>query len=181
MIEVNLSQQQLEWCEEHTKKIVKKYGGDKTRGSGSYNHNRIDSNLIGVKSEVATVVWLRENFKNTEVSPCFVDFENSRGKPDIAINNAFLEVKGLRNNHWEKFKRCIPPHQLKQYVKKNAIVVWTTTEADSTTEKVFLKGWNYASDVDKHGEYRRTICDNIWLKEDSLMRSMESLLEELKK
>tara|TARA_B100001093_G_scaffold135533_1_gene127999 strand:- start:4481 stop:5026 length:546 start_codon:yes stop_codon:yes gene_type:complete len=181
MIEIELSQEQLDWCEDHAKKIVEKYGGDKTKGSGSYNHNRVDSNLIGVKSEVATVVWLRENLKDVEVSPCFIDFENSRGKPDIAIKDSFIEVKGLRNSHWEKFKRCIPPRQLKQYLNKGAIVIWTTTEADSVTGEVTLKGWNYASDVDKHGEYRRTICDNIWLKEDSLMRNLESLLEELKK
>ena len=41
---------------------------------------------------------------------------------------------------------------------------------------VELKGWNYATEVDEMGEYRRTICDNIWLKEDEHMRPMDSLI-----
>ena len=49
MIEVNLSDAQLEWCGKHAKEIVDHYGGDNTRGSGSYNHNKISSNLGWLK------------------------------------------------------------------------------------------------------------------------------------
>ena len=89
-------------------------------------------------------------------------------------------MKGLRNHQWDNFKRCIPPKQLKSYVRDDAIVVWTTTEGDTKDYKVILQGWNYAKDVDKNGVYRKTICDNIWLEEDSQMRDMESLIKELK-
>ena len=78
MVEINLNQEQLKWCDDHAKEIVEHYGGDKTRGSGSYNHNKISSNWIGVKSEVAAVVWLKQNFEASKVLPHFIDFKNSR-------------------------------------------------------------------------------------------------------
>lgn len=179
MVEINLDQEQLKWCDDHAKEIVEHYGGDKTRGSGSYNHNKISSNWIGVKSEVAAVVWLKQNFEASKVLPYFIDFKNSRNKPDIGLFDNFIEVKGLRNKDWDKWKRCIPPNQLKKYVDRKAIVIWTTTEGSITDGNVKLKGWNYASDVKDNGVYLRTICDQTWLQDDSLMRSMEDLKEKL--
>ena len=76
MIEVNLSDAQLEWCGKHAKEIVDHYGGDNTRGSGSYNHNKISSNLVGVKSEVATTVWLKRHVDNRKITSNFINFKN---------------------------------------------------------------------------------------------------------
>ena len=75
MIEVSLSDKQLKWCRDHAQKIVDYYGGNNTLGSGSYNHNKISSNLVGVKSEVATTVWLKRHIDNRGIAPNFVDFK----------------------------------------------------------------------------------------------------------
>lgn len=180
MIEVSLSDKQLKWCRDHAQKIVDHYGGNNTLGSGSYNHNKISSNLVGVKSEVATTVWLKRHIDNRGITPNFVDFKNKKLKGDLDIAGRCIEIKGLRPHQWDDFKRCIPPKQLKSYVRDDAIVVWTTTAGDTKDFKVTLQGWNYAKDVDDNGVYRKTICDNIWLEEDSQMRDMESLIKELK-
>ena len=180
MIEINLSDSQLEWCDKHARKIVDYYGGDNTLGSGSYNHNKISSNLVGVKSEVATTVWLKRHVDNRKITSNFINFKNKSLKGDLDVSGQCIEVKGLRNHQWDNFKRCIPPKQLKSYVRDDAIVVWTTTAGDTKDFKVTLQGWNYAKDVDENGVYRKTICDNIWLEEYSQMLDMESLIKELK-
>jgi hypothetical protein len=91
-----------------------------------------------------------------------------------------IEVKGLRRHQWEKFKRMIPPRQLKNYCRVNAVVIWTVADTQGVDlEKVILKGWNFASEVDEFGIEYRTICDNIWLQEDEKMRPMDSLLGSL--
>ena len=180
MIEIKLTKGQLKWCEKHAKEIVDYYGGDNTLGSGSYNHNKISSNLVGVKSEVATAVWLKRHVDNRGITSNFINFKNKSLKGDLDVLGHCIEVKGLQNYQWDKFKRCIPPKQLKSYVRDSAIVVWTTTEGNKKDFKVTLQGWNYAKDVDENGVYRTTICDNIWLEEDSQMRDMESLIKKLK-
>ena len=73
----------------------------------------------------------------------------------------------------------IPPRQLHYCVRNKSIVVWTTTEGNCKNPEVVLKGWNYAWEVKQHGEEIRTICDNIWLREDERMRSMETLAAEI--
>ena len=85
MIEVSLSDKQLKWCRDHAQKIVDYYGGNNTLGSGSYNHNKISSNLVGVKSEVATTVWLKRHIDNRGITPNFVDFKNKKLKGDLDI------------------------------------------------------------------------------------------------
>ena len=180
MIEIKLTKGQLKWCEKHAKEIVDYYGGDKTLGSGSYNHNNISSNLVGVKSEVATKIWLNNHFDDKDISCNFINFRNKSLKGDLNVSGNCIEIKGLRNHQWDEFKRCIPPKQLKSYSRDNAIVVWTTAEGDLKDDKVGLRGWNYATEVESKGVYRKTICDNIWLEEDSQMRDMESLMKELK-
>jgi hypothetical protein len=180
MIEVSLSDKQLKWCNNHAKQIVASWEKVSKVGSGTYNHNKVSSNLVGVKSEVATAIWLKRNVDNREITCNFIDFKNEDLKGDIDVSGHSVEVKGLRPHQWDEYKRCIPPKQLKSYVGDKAIVVWTTTAGDTKDFKVTLQGWNYAKDVDDNGVYRKTICDNIWLKEDSQMRDMESLIKELK-
>ena len=179
-VRIKLSSKQLRWCQEHAKKIVDYYGGNGTTGSGSYNHNKISSNMVGVKSEVATKVWLTRSFTNEDIVCNFEDFTNKRLTGDLNLFGQSLEVKGLRPHQWDIFKRCIPPRQLNAYVGDNAIVIWTTGEGDMTGREVHLRGWNYAHEVKSKGVFRRTICDNIWLEDDDDMRSMDSLLKELK-
>jgi hypothetical protein len=180
MIEVNLSDAQLEWCDKHAKQIVASWKKVSKVGSGTYKRNKVSGNLVGVKSEVATAIWLKRNIDNREITCNFINFKNKSLKGDLDVSGHCIEVKGLRPHQWDEYKRCIPPNQLKSYVEDNAFVIWTTTEANKKDFKVTLKGWNYAKEVDKNGVYRKTICDNIWLEEDSQMRDMESLIKELK-
>ena len=51
---------------------------------------------------------------------------------------------------------------------------------DKKNSEVKLMGWNHAYEVKEFGKKVRTICDNVWLEEDSLMRPMETLLEMIK-
>jgi len=86
-------------------------------------------------------------------------------------------VKSLRPSYWEEFRRMIPPKQLAEYVKKDAIVIWTTATGDCYSGSVCIKGWNYAKEVQEKGLAVKTVCDNIWLKDDALMRDLTSLFE----
>jgi len=179
MVRVKLFPKELRWCQEHAEKIVEYYGGHGTTGSGSYNHNKISSNMVGVKSEVAMKVWLKRSFNEKDIQCNFEEFTNKKLKGDLNIFGQSLEVKGLRPHQWEKFKRMIPPRQLNAYVRDNAIVIWTTAEGNMTGKAVQLKGWNYAHEVKDSGVFVRTICDNIWLEKDSDMREMSELIEVL--
>ena len=63
MVKIVLFHRELRWCQRHAEKIVEHYGGDGNKGSGAYNHNKVSSNLVGVKSEVATKVWLKRHIQ----------------------------------------------------------------------------------------------------------------------
>ena len=176
MVKIKLSPSELEWCQSHAEGIVAHYGGNNTQGSGAYNHNRIDSNLVGVKSEKASEVWLKRYIPLEDMKLHYQNYETVYGVGDINIYGQSLEIKGLRPHQWEKFKRMIPPRQLHHYVRDKAIVVWTTATGDSKKRDVHLKGWNYAHEVQSKGVPIKTICDNIWLEDDADMRSMDSLI-----
>ena len=158
-VSMALNDGELEWCKNHACEIVEYYGGQGTRGSGTYNHNKVSSNMVGVKSEVATSKWFSESVSNPN------------------IQEKYKHFKKLRPHQWDKFKRMIPPKQLKHCVRNKAIVVWTLTTGDTKSSEVKLMGWNYAYEVEAHGIEVRTICDNVWLKDDELMRSMDSLAD----
>lgn len=174
---VELSEDELAWCEGHALEIVEYYGGNNTMGSGQYNHNKVSSNLVGVKSEVATTKWLRESVEGAVLLENFKQYRASGLKGDILCNNHVIEVKGLRPHQWKKFKRMVPPRQLKKCVRNDAIIVWTLTKGDSKNSKVKLMGWNYAYEVEAFGVAVKTICDNVWLEDDTLMRPMDTLAE----
>ena len=83
-------------------------------------------------------------------------------------NRKVIEVKGLRPHQWQKFRRMVPPKQLRHCVRNRAIIVWTLAKGNSQDSKVKLMGWNYAHEVENHGVEVRTICDNIWLQDDEV-------------
>ena len=175
MVQIKLFRRELRWCQRHAEEIVEHYGGDGGEGSGAYNHNKVSSNLVGVKSEVATKVWLKRNIPENLIQCNFENFTDTTLVGDINIKGQSLELKGLRPHQWDKFKRMVPPRQLHHYVQDKAIIIWTTATGDTKNNKVALKGWNYASEVQDNGIEIETICSNIWLKEDNLMRNMDSL------
>lgn len=181
MVKIHLFSRELHWCQSHAEEIVQYYAekyGEK--GSGSYNHNNVSSNLVGVKSELATKMWLKRNFAEKDIQCNYEDYKNKKLVGDINIHGQSLEIKGLRPNQWNEFKRCVPPKQLDHYVRDNAIVIWTTTSGDTKNKEIRLKGWNYAHEIKEKGVFRKTICDNIWLEADSDMRNMETLITVLK-
>ena len=177
--EIVLTEGELEWCKNHAEEIVEYYGGNGTQGSGTYNHNKISSNLVGVKSEVATAKWLKDTIRECKLVENYKTYKRRGLKGDIQYNRKIIEVKGLRPHQWDKFKRMIPPKQLTYCVRNKAIVVWTLATGDSTNPTVSLMGWNHASEVEQYGVEIRTICDNIWLAEDKMMHSMDELCEYL--
>ena len=176
---MHLDDDELQWCLEGAKGIVKHYSKKGVNGSGSYNHNKVSSNLVGFKSEVGVKKWLLLDFDKKDVKCHFEEYLIPNSKGDIEVFFQPLEVKGLRPKHWDSFQRCIPPHQLKKYVEKDAIAIWTVASGDIMDNEVILKGWNYCWEVEKYGEFIQTICANIWLKDPELMRPMDTLFDEL--
>ena len=176
---VVLTEGELMWCKNHAMEVVEYYGGNNTLGSGQYNHNKISSNMVGVKSEVATAKWFRENVKNPKIEENYKRYRSNGLKGDIVCNRKVIEVKGLRPHQWQKFRRMVPPKQLRHCVRNRAIIVWTLAKGNSQDSKVKLMGWNYAHEVENHGVEVRTICDNIWLQDEELMRPMDTLIDVL--
>ena len=177
--DILLTKKDLEWCQKHAENIVEMYGGDGSQGSGTYSHNKISSNMVGVKCELGMAIFLEKYFNNKDIKRNYEQFKNKKLKGDIGLNGYILEIKGLRHHQWDKFKRCIPPHQLKHYVSEQAIVIWATASGDKQNPNVKIQGWNYAKDVNNKGVFRQTICANIWLESDNDMRDMEELIEVL--
>jgi hypothetical protein len=185
---IKLSSEELKWCYRHATNIVDHWGGEKSRGSGTYNHNRVDGNLVGVKGELGLTRWLQGYFEDSKVKSNYKSFSDSSKHGDIGCNGQCIEVKSLRPHHWEEYRdkepktlrRMIPPKQLEKYVAAKAIVVWTTATGNIINSLVELKGWNYAHEVKANGRHVRTICDNVWLQRDEDMRDMASLIPVLR-
>lgn len=139
-----------------------------------YNHNSLPGCYVGRKSEHGVCSFLRWKLKG--VKKVEAEFKKRKHDSDIKVEDHMIEVKGLQTHQWNNLKRCIPPKQLEGYVSKNAIIVWTTTKGDDKDKCVVIQGWNYATDLEEKGEFIKTICDNIQIKEDDDMRSLESLI-----
>lgn len=185
-IKIDLSPDDDKWLREHTENIVDYYGGEGSEGSGVYHKNSFDSNLLGVKAERAVELWLYDIIskeKQDKIDPQYLnisseDYKNyakSDIRGDIVYGTISLEVKALRPNQWNKFKRMVPPSQLSKYISQDSIIIWATTYPDS--HQVSLHGWNTASDFKDPNkiQYITTICDNIWIPDDKNMYSMSSL------
>tara|TARA_R110000787_G_scaffold208786_5_gene318790 strand:+ start:8717 stop:10363 length:1647 start_codon:yes stop_codon:yes gene_type:complete len=173
-ISITLSPEQLEWSNRHAEKTVQYHNSN---GVGEYGHNSINGALVGVKSELAASVFFSQHF-TTVVD----NFTSNISKSDLRINARKIEIKGLAENHWEEYKRAIPPKQLDKYASRNAIVVWTTVDNHNhPRNKVILRGWNHAYEVKEKGEFIKTVCDNIQLKNDKDMRRMGDLVRVLNK
>jgi hypothetical protein len=190
MIEIELDEGELERCWTHAEEIVAYYAKIHGKGgSGSYGHNRVSSNVIGVKAEVATSKWLREQLSTTLILEHFWDYAGSEGNGDIEviIGDIFhsnpLEIKAVTDEQWENvhpkynlpLKRMVTPAQLHAYSQSKALIVWATTSRDRNTTTVRLRGWNTSEDLVHDGIPVRTICDNIYLEDDHQMRPMTSL------
>jgi len=189
VIEVLLTEEELDRCWDHAKAIVEHYAKRSSTGSGSYGHNKISSNVIGVKVEVAGSKWLREQLPTAVVAEHFWDFLSNADNGDIEVlignlqSKGVIEAKGVTDEQWETvhgkyglpLRRMVTPKQLKSYLAHGAVILWGTTSRDRVDEDVRLRGWNLATDLRDKGIEVRTICDNIYLEDDDLMRPMETL------
>ena len=69
----------------------------------------------------------------------------------------------------------------KKYVSNKAIVVWATVDSyDHTDCNVNLKGWNNAYEIKAKGTPIKTICENIWLKNEKDMKEIATIYSALK-
>ena len=185
---VKLKGAELKWCYRHATNIVDHWGGEKSRGSGTYNHNRVDGNLVGVKGELGVTRWLQGFFDDSQIKSNYKSFNDSGKRGDIGCAGRTIEVKSLRPRHWvdhrdkepKSLRRMVPPKQLEKYVRAEAIVVWATATGNIINGNVEVKGWNYAHEIQTKGRRVRTICDNVWLSQDEDMRDMDSLVAVLK-
>ena len=170
-----MSKSLLKWACKLAFKEWKHYEDRPTDGR-RYNHNSLKGCYVGRKSEVAVFGLFKKKIPNEDLRS---EFTKPIHEADILVNDYLIEVKGLQEKQWSKFKRMVPPAQLKKYAAKDAIIVWTTTEGDKETALVKIRGWNYAKDLIDKGEECRTICDNIWLRHDKDMRKVPDLLNML--
>lgn len=145
---------------------------------GSYGHNAVQGNIVGIKGEVGTGKWLQKFFDSTKLTKNFETFTNFNLRGDLTVGKQQIEVKTIRPHHWRQFRMMIPPTQLSKYLQKDAIIIWATATPDDDPN-VGLHGWNYASDFKKHGTPKKTICQNIWLKDLQQLRSMDDLLQKI--
>lgn len=189
LIEVLLTEEELDSCWDHAKSIVEHYAKQGSRGSGSYGHNKISSNVIGVKVELAGSKWLRQQLPTALVAEHFWDFRSNADNGDIEViigevsQRAILEAKGVTDEQWEDvhphyqlpLRRMVTPRQLKSYLRNDAIVLWGTTSRDRVDDDVRLRGWNLSTDLRDRGIEVRTICENVYLEDDAMMRPMEHL------
>ena len=191
MIKIELTDDEVERCWTHAEEIVAHYAklhGD--GGSGSYGHNRVSSNVIGVKAEVGSAKWLREQLPTTVIIEHFWDFVGGgghHGDIEVVLGDIFhsnpLEIKAVTDEQWENvhprynlpLKRMVTPGQLHAYTQSKALIVWATTSRDRKGTTVRLRGWNTSDDLVHDGIPVKTICDNIYLEDDKQMRPMHAL------
>lgn len=175
----------LQKCIAHVESSVAHFDRHRTPFSRGYNHNTITGSLVGVKCEVALSELLSWSLPtNCSVQENFWTFSGKRGHGDIDVvtNDAthVIEVKGLQEKHWDRYQRCVTPHSLNGYVKRNSIVVWGTTNGEKEDALVHLRGWNWAHEIQNCGKYVRTICDNMQLSKDFPLHSMLSLVHHIR-
>ena len=137
MIEVLLTEEELDRCWDHAKAIVEHYAKRSSTGSGSYGHNKISSNVIGVKVEVAGSKWLREQLPTAVVAEHFWDFLSNADNGDIEVlignlqSKGVIEAKGVTDEQWETvhgkyglpLRRMVTPKQLKSYLAHGAVIL----------------------------------------------------------
>ena len=191
MIEIELTEPEMNDCWTHAKEIVDYYDKRNGKGgSGAYGHNKVASNIVGVKVELAAAKWLKSQMPTAVVLEHFWDFKSNRASDgDIGViidnveNRNPIEAKGVTDEQWENvhpryhlpLRRMVTPNQLKNYLKHDALILWGTASRDRVDHDVRIRGWNLASDLEEHGEAVRTICDNVSLRDDRLMRRMDLL------
>ncbi len=115
-------------------------------------------------------------FDDVPQSDIQIELETKQRVKDKTVQNRCvnIEVKTTKPHTWNSYKRTVLPYQLKKYIKRDAVVVWTTTSPSDKDPEVELKGWNTAKEIQELGIVNAS--GNIWLKEDRHMRPMSTFL-----
>ena len=98
-----VTEEEMNRCWDHAKEIVEYYDKRNGRGgSGAYGHNKVASNIVGVKVEVATAKWAREQLPEAVILEHFWDFKSNRASDgDVGVligsieNQNPIEAKGV--------------------------------------------------------------------------------------
>ena len=163
---VELTHQETNQIYERAKQEVEKHKSN----VGDYSHNKTSSTFIGLKAEKAVEFYLSRHF------------DVSTLKGDLFTNGRTIEVKTVLEKDWKRLGRMIPPHQLTKYTNAKSIVIWATCDDyDHNNNKVIIKGWNHAQEIHSKGIPIKTICDNIWLKDENDVKSINSIYTTLRK
>jgi len=77
--DVRLRKNEINWCQKHAEEIVEHYGGNGTKGSGSYAHNKISSNMVNALYIAANTPLTGKKVKKGELAskniiPLDIDF-----------------------------------------------------------------------------------------------------------
>jgi len=100
-VQIILDKEKFDWCVDHATAIVEYY--DKRRGGNAYNHNRVESNIVGVKGEVAVVRWLKEHAPDLEIEENFIQFDNYSLRGDLLVNGHHQLGKLLKKSLGKSF------------------------------------------------------------------------------
>ena len=175
-----ISELGVQKCLRHVSESVEYFEKNRSPFHRGYNHNTTTGCWVGVKCEMAVTELLNWALQDPKLQENYWVFRRKQGQGDIDVftdtKTHVLEVKGLQEQHWNRYQRCVTPRSLEGYVKRDSIVVWGTTEANQDNVDVHLRGWNFAWELKNSGQYIRTICDNIQLPKDFPMYSMLDLI-----
>lgn len=113
-----------------------------------YGFNHVHSHLVGMVTEHASWVLFTEIEDMLKVdlsieSP-FQDIERD-SECDIIVGGLRIEVKGIKQNAWNRYGPCISKRQLGKIERKADIVLWALY--DERTQAVTFQGWNPVSEV----------------------------------
>lgn len=180
----HISESGIQKCLRHVCDSVEYFENHRSPFSRGYNHNTSTGCWVGVKCEMAVTELMQWALQDAKIDENYLNFKAKRGMGDIDVNlhdsTHVLEVKGLQEQHWRRYQRCVTPRSLEGYVKRNSIIIWGTTVPDQNDNVVDLRGWNWAWEIKNYGAYVRTICDNTQLPKDFPLYSMLDLIRTIR-
>lgn len=175
VVTVTLSNEDLVYCQGYAERIVDYHNQLQT--NSAYDHNEVPSNVVGVKGKLALVRWMETFIETSHIKQPFRVYTRQEKPCDISYGLHFLKVKCVQPEGWIRTGRMVTLKHLPGYLDYGVIVVWGTPCEDET---VFLRGWNYAWEIQDYGIPWRIRADNKWLKDENSIHSMDSLYKMLK-
>lgn len=113
-----------------------------------YGFNHVHSHLVGLVSEHASWVLFTEieEMLNVDLNIEAPFHDDARdAECDIIVGGLRVEVKGIKQNAWNRYGPCISTRQLAKIERKADIVLWALY--DERNQLVTFQGWNPVSEV----------------------------------